>query len=423
MRSRLYLSRSKDTKDDAPVEAGSRALSRKKSNFASIGDVLDLQWRDGVFLPTASASNPFRRSADDVFLALLDAVTGEGQKVSAKPRAGNNAPGFFYKAARQRARRVPTRRFRSRHAGPAQERTHHDCALWRPFPRTRKARSNGFRGGLLMTLTVGAVLRNSLISLILPVILTVACWLLGRSQLIDIVICTVLAGPVLYSPIPPIALAGSLGLAARLSFGFQEGMEPRRHGPPWGPVDTPMAALTAASGDATADLETLGAGMRSRSGALMAIYPTDEQAAEHSMAMGLFRTASSGRLRSNERYRASRSWLLAFIILDTQSIRNRPLCCGRDSHLICIWWGMKQRPVIDIRTAGCRKSAKLIEPCRRCSFEFRAAGRNFLHERCQRRLTASRVVVHRLRQLLRSGSEVAMERIAEFVQIAHIALK
>ena len=97
VRSRLYLNRPKDTKDDAPVDAGSRALSRKKSNFASIGDVIDLQWRDGVFLPTASASNPFRRSADEVFLTLLDAVTREGQKVSAKPRAGNNAPGFFTK--------------------------------------------------------------------------------------------------------------------------------------------------------------------------------------------------------------------------------------------------------------------------------------------------------------------------------------
>ena len=148
--------------------------------------------------------------------------------------------------------------------------------------------------------------------------------------------------------------------------------------------------------------------------------------------MELFRAASSRRLRSNERYRASRPWLVAFIILDTQTgrdcpvrrCRDRPLCCGRDFRLIRICWVMKQRPVIDIRqTAFCRKTAKLIEPRRRRSFEFHAAGRNFLHERRQRRLTASGVVVHRLRQLLRGGSEVAMERIAEFVQIVHIALK
>lgn len=96
VRSRLYLSRSRD-KDDAPVDAGSRALSRKKSNFASIGDIIDLQWRDGVFLPTASASNLFRRSADDVFLSLLDAFTAEGQVVSWKSRASNYAPTLFMK--------------------------------------------------------------------------------------------------------------------------------------------------------------------------------------------------------------------------------------------------------------------------------------------------------------------------------------
>ena len=140
--------------------------------------------------------------------------------------------------------------------------------------------------------------------------------------------------------------------------------------------------------------------------------------------MELFTAASSRRLRSNERYRASRPWLVTFIILDMQSIRDRPLCCGRDPHLIGIWCGMRKRPLIDIRqTAGCRKTAKLIEPCRSRSFEFHATSRNFLHERCQRRLAAPGVVVHRLRQLLRSGSEVAMERIAEFVQIAHIAPK
>lgn len=99
VRSRLYLSRSKD-KDDAPVDPGARALSRKKSNFASVGDIVDLQWRDGVFLSAASASNPFRRSTDDVFLALLDAVTREGQTVTYKPRASNNAAALFVKRPR-----------------------------------------------------------------------------------------------------------------------------------------------------------------------------------------------------------------------------------------------------------------------------------------------------------------------------------
>jgi hypothetical protein len=68
------------------------------------------------------------------------------------------------------------------------------------------------------------------------------------------------------------------------------------------------------------------------------------------------RAASGGRLRSNERYRASRLRLVGLIILDMQSRRNCPLCCdrhrplcsGRDFHLIRRW-GMRERPVIDIR--------------------------------------------------------------------------
>jgi hypothetical protein len=225
-----------------------------------------------------------------------------------------------------------------------------------------------------------------------------------------------------HTPLEP--LRALFGSAVGLVLVSQKERKARWHGPPWGPVDKPMAALTGASGDTPADLETLGAGMRSRSGALMATYPTDEQAAEERTAVELFTAASSGRLRSNERYRASRPRLVGFIILDTRSVRDRPLCCGRDFRLICKWWGMRQRPVIDIRqTAGSRKTAKLIEPRRRRSFEVHASGRNFLHERCQRCFAASGVVVHRLRQLLRGGGEVAMERIAEFVQIAHIALK
>lgn len=96
-RSRLYLSRPKDDEQNGnPVDPDARILTRKKANNASVGETVKMQWRDGVFAPIAPAYSPqFRRSAEDVFLSLLGAMTAEGQKVSAKPRAGNFAPAFF----------------------------------------------------------------------------------------------------------------------------------------------------------------------------------------------------------------------------------------------------------------------------------------------------------------------------------------
>jgi RecA-family ATPase len=97
VRSRHYLGRPKGEEgDDTDINA--RLLSRKKANYASIGDFIKIHWQNGVFVPNAlSTPSYFRRSADDVFLALLDAMTGEGQKMSPKPKAGNYAPALFMK--------------------------------------------------------------------------------------------------------------------------------------------------------------------------------------------------------------------------------------------------------------------------------------------------------------------------------------
>lgn len=96
-RTRLYLSRPKDA-DSGEADANARVLTRKKANLASIGDTLKLHWKNGLIVPDEPpTTHYFRRSADEAFLALLDAVTNEGQKVSPKPRAGNYAPAFFMK--------------------------------------------------------------------------------------------------------------------------------------------------------------------------------------------------------------------------------------------------------------------------------------------------------------------------------------
>jgi hypothetical protein len=97
VRSRAYLGRPK-SEDSDEGDINARLLSRKKANYASIGDVIKIHWQNGVFVPDGfSMPSYFRRSAEDVFLALLDAMTGEGQRVSPKPKAGNYAPTLFMK--------------------------------------------------------------------------------------------------------------------------------------------------------------------------------------------------------------------------------------------------------------------------------------------------------------------------------------
>jgi RecA-family ATPase len=94
-RSRAYLNRP-EAEDGENVDTNARIITRKKANFAGIGETIKLHWRDGVIVPDQlSTSSYFRRSAEDVFLTLLDAMTAEGQKVSPKSRASNYAPAIF----------------------------------------------------------------------------------------------------------------------------------------------------------------------------------------------------------------------------------------------------------------------------------------------------------------------------------------
>ena len=98
-RTRLYLSRPKDD-DSGEADPNARILTRKKANLATTGDTIKLHWKNGLIVPDEpSTTRYFHRSADEVFLALVDATTREGQKVSPKPRAGNYAPALFMKRA------------------------------------------------------------------------------------------------------------------------------------------------------------------------------------------------------------------------------------------------------------------------------------------------------------------------------------
>ena len=92
-RSRACLSRLKGDQDEE-IDADIRQITRKKANFAGIGDTIKLRWRNGVLVPEGPPSIS-RPAVEDVFLALLDAVTAEGQRASPNLRAGNYAPALF----------------------------------------------------------------------------------------------------------------------------------------------------------------------------------------------------------------------------------------------------------------------------------------------------------------------------------------
>jgi RecA-family ATPase len=97
-RSRWSLARPKAEGDEA-ADTNERILTRRKANYASIGDTAKLRWCNGVLLPVERPGGfgalAAQAEADSVFLVLLTRVTVEGQPVSSSPNAGNAAPKMF----------------------------------------------------------------------------------------------------------------------------------------------------------------------------------------------------------------------------------------------------------------------------------------------------------------------------------------
>jgi RecA-family ATPase len=99
VRSRWSLARP-EAEDGAEPDVDARILTRRKSNYSSIGDEIRLQWRVGVLMPrnvAASASAPERAAAAELFLTLLDRCMEQGQSVSHSSNASNYAPKVFSK--------------------------------------------------------------------------------------------------------------------------------------------------------------------------------------------------------------------------------------------------------------------------------------------------------------------------------------
>jgi RecA-family ATPase len=95
VRSRLYFKRATTEKDEEP-DPDLRVLEVMKSNYGPIGETIQLQWKDGLFLPVNGMSNLERlaaeQMAEQLFLTLLAEFDRQGDNGSAKRNAPNYAP-------------------------------------------------------------------------------------------------------------------------------------------------------------------------------------------------------------------------------------------------------------------------------------------------------------------------------------------
>jgi RecA-family ATPase len=98
VRSRLYMKRAVTAKDEEP-DPSLRMIEVMKSNYGPVGEIINIRWKDGVFVPVTSMSSLDRvaaeRAADDLFLKLLDRWQQQGRSVSDKSAANNYAPRMF----------------------------------------------------------------------------------------------------------------------------------------------------------------------------------------------------------------------------------------------------------------------------------------------------------------------------------------
>jgi len=99
-RARWSLARQKAEGDEQP-DTDIRILTRRKANYATIGDTIRLRRTDGALLPIERGGSLERladaSAAETVFLELLRRVTEENRPVSDSASANNGAPRLFAK--------------------------------------------------------------------------------------------------------------------------------------------------------------------------------------------------------------------------------------------------------------------------------------------------------------------------------------
>jgi hypothetical protein len=100
VRSRWSLERPKPANNETP-DPHARVLTRRKANYAGIGETLKLTYSRGALeaaaRPTGLAAISMAAEADEVFMRLLAKVETGNRTVSESPNAGNFAPKMFAK--------------------------------------------------------------------------------------------------------------------------------------------------------------------------------------------------------------------------------------------------------------------------------------------------------------------------------------
>jgi RecA-family ATPase len=98
VRSRWSLARPRGD-DDAEPDTDERILTRRKANYASTGDAINLRWVNGILAPVTKQGGVFgsirRRAVEEVFMTLLDRCAVQGQRLSDSRNSGNFAPKVF----------------------------------------------------------------------------------------------------------------------------------------------------------------------------------------------------------------------------------------------------------------------------------------------------------------------------------------
>ena len=99
-RSRWSLQRPVDEEGKEILDSPDRILTRRKANYATVGDIIRLRWVDGVIVPTETGASSFTAASrnsrcEALFLELLDRTIQQGRPLSSSPNAGNFAPKIF----------------------------------------------------------------------------------------------------------------------------------------------------------------------------------------------------------------------------------------------------------------------------------------------------------------------------------------